>query len=172
VYQPYGELLQTGTSTQRSSFGFAGEYTDKSGLLYLCARYANLNAGMLISRDPVMGVVGEMSIRWNAYSYAGGNPVNYTDASGRLFFMPILIGAVVGAALGGAINMAMQLGQNGGRWDCINQQDLGMAMLEGMVFGAIGGAVGGFWAGLAVDFVAGTAWDMAVHQKTFGEAVA
>ncbi|MEO8609368.1 MAG: RHS repeat-associated core domain-containing protein [Chloroflexota bacterium] len=111
-YDPYGSPLeQFGTGTGTTNLGFTGEQTDPSGLLYLRARYVNLSTGTFLTRDPVQGFVGGGSVRWNPYIYVAGNPVNYTDPSGRILpiVAAIAFGAVVGALVGGIGNLAEQL---------------------------------------------------------------
>jgi RHS repeat-associated protein len=98
-YDPYGvPIEQSGVAI--TSLGFTGQYTDPSGLLYLRARYANLSTATFLTMDPVQGVVGGQSVRWNPYLYVGGNPVNYIDPDGQFFFA-LAAGALAGAAFSG-----------------------------------------------------------------------
>ena len=46
---------------------------------------------------------------------------------GELFFVPILIGVAAGAA----IDVAFQLFENGGRWDCIDGKSVAISAAEG-----------------------------------------
>ena len=49
-YQPYGEVLnQAGVGN--SSYGFTGEITDLTGLIYLRARFYSPSQGRLLSKD-------------------------------------------------------------------------------------------------------------------------
>ena len=43
------------------TFGFTGEQTDPSGLVYLRARYMNPQLGMFLSKDPVAGVMERLN---------------------------------------------------------------------------------------------------------------
>jgi RHS repeat-associated protein len=49
-YMPYGEVLAS-SGTGASQYGFAGEWTDASGMQYLRARYYDLSVGRFVSRD-------------------------------------------------------------------------------------------------------------------------
>ncbi len=74
-FSPYGSLAsQSGTIT--TPFGFAGGYTDITGLIYLINRYYDPATGQFVSVDPLVGTTGE------AYGYAGGDPVNAGDPLG------------------------------------------------------------------------------------------
>jgi RHS repeat-associated protein len=75
-YDPYGNLInQTGT-TGLTPFGYSGEYTDPTGLIYLRARYYDPTTGQFLTIDPLVD-----STRM-PYAYAAGNPLNATDPSG------------------------------------------------------------------------------------------
>jgi len=91
TYDPYGSLIQSfGGSNAR--LGYAGEYTDPSSLVYLRARYMNPSLGVFLSKDPFVGWTQRVMSR-NGYTYAEGNPVNFTDPSGE--FLPLLLGIPV-----------------------------------------------------------------------------
>ncbi|RMG76283.1 MAG: RHS repeat protein [Chloroflexi bacterium] len=142
AYAPYGNyILQEGTAT--TSLGFTGEYTDKSGLLYLRARYANLSISSFISTDPVQGGVGARSVRWNPYLYAGGNPVNYVDPSGRFFWW--MVGGGAALFLGKELlDQVQELRERGVTdfWDiirCLDAGDLLKETLKGTALGALFG---------------------------------
>ena len=80
-FEPYGEMLTAGGS-QQSGYGFAGEWTDATGLQYLRARYYAPEVGRFISSDPFNGqVINPQSL--NNYGYAFSNPINQTDPSGK-----------------------------------------------------------------------------------------
>lgn len=59
-----------------SRFGFAGEYADRSGLIYLRARYYDPSTAQFITLDPLVDATRD------AYGYADGNPLNRIDPSG------------------------------------------------------------------------------------------
>jgi RHS repeat-associated protein len=81
-YDPYGTPFERYGSPTSTSLGFTGEQTDPDGLVYLRARYYKPQLGAFLSRDPVEGVFERINSR-NGYSYTEGNPVNYSDPSGR-----------------------------------------------------------------------------------------
>jgi hypothetical protein len=128
--------------------------------------------------------MGGMSVRWNPYTYAGGNPVNFVDTNGKFFFFPILVAATAGALIVGGVDLLMQLSANGGRLECINKEQLGMAMRQGFVMGAIAAALSAATGGMGltglaakipailVDFTAGYVWNRVVHLRNHDEAFA
>jgi len=61
--------------------------------------------GTFLQRDPVWGVVGSMSVSYNPYLYAGANPTNWTDPSGKIAPILIIGGAIglLGSAVGRAV---------------------------------------------------------------------
>ncbi|HXF85305.1 MAG TPA: RHS repeat-associated core domain-containing protein [Anaerolineales bacterium] len=50
AYEPYGVLAQSAGSAQ-TSYGFTGEFTDPSGMVYLRARYYMPSDGRFLTRD-------------------------------------------------------------------------------------------------------------------------
>ncbi|CAG0941984.1 tRNA3(Ser)-specific nuclease WapA [Candidatus Brocadiaceae bacterium] len=72
-YAPYGSPFGH-TGTAQTPFGFTGEVTDASGLVYLRARYYLPELGVFPSLDPVE--------EGNRYGYVGGDVVNRVDPSG------------------------------------------------------------------------------------------
>jgi RHS repeat-associated protein len=74
-YDAYGTPTGTGVSSN-TPFGFAGGYTDATGLVYLVDRYYDPQTGQFLSVDPLVDETGE------PYGYAGGDPVDGTDPSG------------------------------------------------------------------------------------------
>jgi len=77
---------------------------------------------------------------FNRYSYCWNNPMVYTDPSGEIVWMPIIIGAAVGAYIGGTI--ANEGNYNPIKWDYNSGQTWGY-MLGGAVAGGLSGYVGG-----------------------------
>lgn len=57
-------------------FGYAGGYTDPTGLVYLVHRYYDPQTSQFLTVDPLVEITGQ------AYSYAGNDPVNGSDPSG------------------------------------------------------------------------------------------
>jgi RHS repeat-associated protein len=75
-YGPFGDLQNAPTDS--NPFQFTGRENDGDGLLYYRARYYNPAWGRFVSADPA-GFDGGI----NPYVYAGNNPVNLADPSGR-----------------------------------------------------------------------------------------
>jgi RHS repeat-associated protein len=69
----------SGLVTATTPFGFAGGYTDPSGLIYLMNRYYSPALGQFLSVDPALSQTQQ------PYEYADGNPVSTTDPTGALF---------------------------------------------------------------------------------------
>ena len=72
-FDPYGSLSSY-AGAGGSAFGYAGEFSDPSGLIYLRARYYSPAQGRFITRDPFRGLVSQPA-SLNPYSYALNNPV-------------------------------------------------------------------------------------------------
>ncbi len=94
AYEPYGNLAQTAGSAQ-TSYGFTGEWTDPSGMVYLRARYYSPNDGRFLTRDTWMGDYNR-PLSLNRWEYVEGNPVNLTDPSGHY---PLGISQIISQAL-------------------------------------------------------------------------
>jgi RHS repeat-associated protein len=94
-YAPFGAPLTDGNS----SYGFAGEWQDPTGLVYLRARFYSPELGIFLSRDPFPGFLTQPA-SLSPYQYAFNNPVRYTDPSGE---NPLLLVGLLGGLLGGAI---------------------------------------------------------------------
>ncbi len=110
-FDPFGSLLnQSGTAS--SSYGFAGEWADATGLQYLRARYYSPSQGRFMSKDPFSGLLGSPG-SLHAYAYALNNPILFTDPSGEAIPL-ILIIAALGFAGGAIINTIDQYQSNGG----------------------------------------------------------
>jgi RHS repeat-associated protein len=75
-YDAWGNPETTGGLTTVTPFGFAGAYTDPTGLLYLINRYYDPATGIFVSVDPDVGQTQ------TPYAYADGNPVSLADPAG------------------------------------------------------------------------------------------
>lgn len=81
-YNPFGKCDVTGGSLG-SPYRFTGRRLDvETGLYYFRARHYSDEMGRFLSRDPI-GVWGDTKNIGNSYTYAGNNPVNYFDPSGK-----------------------------------------------------------------------------------------
>lgn len=79
-YDDFGAVRsQTGSS---SIFGFSGEQTDGSGLVYLRGRYYGPVVGRFLSADDRMPN-GPGTPGYNLYGYVANNPTTLTDPSGH-----------------------------------------------------------------------------------------
>ena len=116
-------------------FQYTGQENDGTGLYYYRARYYNPVWGRFISSDPI-GFGGGM----NTYAYVGGDPVNFTDPTGKASWITVLIGGGVGAVVNG-----------------LNYYSQGCSFWKGAENGLVGGLIvgaspneQGFAAGAAV----------------------
>lgn len=90
TYDAYGNTVTATGQGVTNAFGYAGSYTDdESGLLYMHARYYDPQTAQFISKDPLF------SSTWQAYSYAGDSPVNWTDPDGRFAVLGVVVGVAV-----------------------------------------------------------------------------
>jgi RHS repeat-associated protein len=81
-YDAFGNQINP-TSTTPNNYLYRGEQYDSDlGLYYLRARYYNPATGRFLSRDPANGIITDPKTL-HKYSYAGGDPVNALDPSGR-----------------------------------------------------------------------------------------
>ncbi|MGH9870336.1 MAG: RHS repeat-associated core domain-containing protein [Candidatus Polarisedimenticolia bacterium] len=64
---------------------------DRGGLYHTLHRAYSPNEGRFLTRDP-LGAWGDPGSGGNAYAYAGGNPINFTDPSGLAYFNPKEVG--------------------------------------------------------------------------------
>ena len=76
-YSPYGSLASS-TGTDPTPFGFAGGYTDATGLIYLINRYYDPSTGQFLSVDPALSATHQ------PYEYVSDDTVNTTDPTGNL----------------------------------------------------------------------------------------
>jgi RHS repeat-associated protein len=76
-YDAWGNPETTGGLSVSTPFGYAGGYTDTTGLVYLLARYFDPQSGQFISVDPELGQTNQ------PYGYASGNPVSASDPTGQ-----------------------------------------------------------------------------------------
>lgn len=79
-YEPYGEVLSS-VGGGASMYGYTGEQTDNTGLVFLRARYFAPTQGRFIQRDTWAGDYNRPQTL-NGWAYTEGNPINYTDPTG------------------------------------------------------------------------------------------
>jgi RHS repeat-associated protein len=76
AYDAWGNAETIGGLSTYTPFGYAGGYTDATGLSYLIGRYYDPQTGQFIGVDPIVDQTQA------AYSYANGDPVSASDPSG------------------------------------------------------------------------------------------
>ncbi len=86
AYYPYG-AQRSASGTLRTDRTFTGQKEDGTGLLYYNARYYDPALGTFISPDSVVPDPGRV-IDYNRFLYARGNPLKYSDPTGRFPFGP------------------------------------------------------------------------------------
>ncbi len=76
-YDAWGNPQTAGGLASYTPFGFAGGYTDPTGLIYLINRYYDPSTGQFLSIDALVSQTEE------PYGYAGGDPVRSADPTGN-----------------------------------------------------------------------------------------
>ncbi|MFV2045197.1 MAG: RHS repeat domain-containing protein, partial [Anaerolineales bacterium] len=84
--EPFGPLLWSSGITN-SDYGFTGEWTDRTELVYLRTRYYAPQKGRFLTRD-VWRASRALSPFSNPYEYAESNPINLTDPTGMFSCSP------------------------------------------------------------------------------------
>jgi RHS repeat-associated protein len=82
-FEPFGDNLSNAGASS-SSYGFAGEWLDKHGFIYLRARYYSPKLGRFVIEDIWDGLPIQPATL-NQYSYAANNPIRFSDPSGKVF---------------------------------------------------------------------------------------
>ena len=99
-YDPTGNIL-TQTGTVPNNWQYAGGYFNQNtGLTKFGTRYYDPTLGRWTQQDPVGGSLGNPD-SLNRYLYAGDDPVNVTDPSGKYTFAQWY--SVVGACLASSV---------------------------------------------------------------------
>jgi RHS repeat-associated protein len=75
-YDAWGSPETSGGVSANTPFGFAGGYTDPSGLVYLIGRYYDPATGQFLTVDPMVDLTRQ------PYAYTGDDPVNGVDPNG------------------------------------------------------------------------------------------
>jgi RHS repeat-associated protein len=76
AYDAWGNPETTGGLTANTPIGYAGAYTDPTGLNYLINRYYDPITGQFVTVDPALDQTEA------PYNYANGDPINTEDPSG------------------------------------------------------------------------------------------
>jgi RHS repeat-associated protein len=82
AYDAWGNTETPGGLTAATPFGYAGGYTDVTGLIYLINRYYDPATGQFTSRDPAVSQTQQ------PYGYASGDPVRVIDPTGMASVHP------------------------------------------------------------------------------------
>jgi RHS repeat-associated protein len=135
-YNPFGNLISRTGDTPNNYLYCGEQYDEDLGLYYNRARYLNTDSGRFWTRDKWVGAAFDPP-SLHKYLYAYGNPINNVDPTGR---MTIIESAILGAV----VNILGALGSP----NFFNQtpeqmlKDLGISVVSGAAFGALGGPVG------------------------------
>jgi RHS repeat-associated protein len=146
AFDPFGNSIgQSGLGG--GNYGYAGEWTDGSGLQNLRARYYSPAQGRFLTKDSFSGFLNQPSTL-NAYAYTTNNPVLMRDPTGHT---PTLVTALFGALLGGAVNYTIQVinnvnSRNMSLSDAINFCNINK---KSLIIATTGGAVAGLTLGLS-----------------------
>ena len=79
-YEPFGKQLST-AGNPLTKYGYTGEWSDPTNLIYLRARYYDPATGRFLTRDLFPGLLHAPHTQ-HPYGYAANNPATYTDPSG------------------------------------------------------------------------------------------
>ncbi|MBT3209777.1 MAG: hypothetical protein HN704_16085 [Bacteroidetes bacterium] len=119
--------------------GYTGhEHLSDFGLINMNGRLYDPVLGRMLSPDNYVQMPGN-SQNYNRYPYCLNNPLIYTDPSGEIIWMPIIIGAVIGTYMGGTL---ANNDYNPTNWDYSSGKTWGY-MAGGAIVGGLSGYVGG-----------------------------
>jgi RHS repeat-associated protein len=149
-YDPYGQLIvQPHTAALRTNaWRYASGYYDVStGLYKFGIRYYDATTGRWTQRDPVGGSLTETN-KVNPYVYAGDDPVDLVDPSGRTTALAYCAGAAAIAAAIVIIPLVVGLIASGA-WGLIffalvilpYDSDFVVSLVVACLGGAIGGII-------------------------------
>ena len=81
-YDAYGQTTSMSTSTVgvNNPWRYVGAYQDGTGLYKMGARYYDPTLGRFTQQDPIFNPLDPKS--WNRYTYAGNDPINFSDLTG------------------------------------------------------------------------------------------
>jgi RHS repeat-associated protein len=165
-YDAYGNLTRK-VGDADNNYLFAGEQFEEAvDGYYLRARYYDTNTGRFASTDPFEGYLNQ-PVTLHNYFYAGGNPVNAIDPSGRVTITEYIFSLEFAARLIVGANVAVKSYL---LCSVVNDSDISAEGLrEALLGGALGGAVTGIeivnlpfeiglgWANIVIPFLAAIA---------------
>ncbi|GAB6013233.1 RHS repeat-associated core domain-containing protein [Viscerimonas tarda] len=120
--------------------GYTGhEHLPEFNLINMNGRVYDPVLGRFLSPDPYVQMP-DFSQNFNRYTYCLNNPFKYVDPSGEIvWFVPVIIGAVIGAYSGGVMANSGQY--NPTKWDYSSGKTWGY-MLGGAAIGGVSGYLG------------------------------
>ena len=102
VYSAYGQDLGL-DSSPATALRYAGEYIDPiTGLSFNRARWYDPSNGRWNTLDPWAGNIYQ-PLTLGEYGYVHGNPISFTDPSGRVAYVQLLIATSIQALLFGVV---------------------------------------------------------------------
>ncbi|WP_459686404.1 RHS repeat-associated core domain-containing protein, partial [Viscerimonas tarda] len=138
-YDAWGRQTVT-NNTFKFYRGYTGhEHLPEFNLINMNGRVYDPVLGRFLSPDPYVQMP-DFSQNFNRYSYCFNNPFKYVDPSGEIvWFVPVIIGAVIGAYSGGVMANGGQY--NPTKWDYSSGKTWGY-MLGGAAIGGVSGYLG------------------------------
>ncbi len=140
-YDAYGNLTRK-VGDADNNYLFAGEqFDDAVDGYYLRARYYDPNTGRFVSVDPFEGF-NNQPITLHDYLYAGVNPVNAIDPSGKVTAIEyaILVGAISGAILAPTFDIVCKLSLGEGN-EITVERELKKFVVGSLLGASIGGVL-------------------------------
>ena len=129
--------------------GYGGhEMLSRFALVNMDGRLYDPNLGRFLSPDNYVQAPDD-SQSFNRYSYCLNNPLKYTDPTGEVWWVPIVVGAVIGSAVSGA-SYAISTWVTGGKWKA---GDFWKSVGMGAFSGALSAGIGQVTSGIGVSQV-------------------
>ena len=101
-YSDFGKVSESKASAYsnfENELRYTGAiYDERTGLLYLNARFYDPSTGRFLTQDTYRGERSDADT-WHLYAYCANNPINYVDPSGHIALELIAIGSVATAGL-------------------------------------------------------------------------
>ncbi|MDR2410471.1 MAG: RHS repeat-associated core domain-containing protein, partial [Bacteroidales bacterium] len=152
AFDAYGNAIGFDPSVALTEFLYSGEQFDsKIGQQYLRQRYYNPANGRFNRLDPFFGnIIDPLSL--HNYLYCHADPISFTDPSGEIVWLPIIIGLLGGGIIGagiGALGAWYNNGDWNGSWSNIGNSALKWGLVGALIGGTLGFAGSGGLAFLA-----------------------